>query len=111
MRLKRGHTYGLLVLFVAVWATLALAGGTMHKADVDFGSGSEESAIELGLKVCAALFTAVATAVGVLQIVWRRLPVLKVGLERRSPLPRLERRYRPPPHGISLLQRLQIIRV
>lgn len=108
MRLKRGHTYGLLVLFVALWATLAMAGGTMHKADVDLGSGSDDSAIELGLKVCAVLFTAaVATAVA-FPTLWRLLSVFRAGIERRSPV-RFRRRYRPPPYGFSLLRRLQII--
>lgn len=110
MRFEHKHTCRLLVLLVVVWAALAIFGGALNKADVELGSGagSSEAAIELGLKLCAVIFTAVAAvASGVLRKL-RRLPAYRAGIGNSSPI-RLKDRYRPPPHGVSLLRSLQII--
>lgn len=107
MHFARKHSYRLLVLLVVAWAALAIVGGALNKVDADLGSG--DSAIELGLKLCAVIFTAVAvTAGGVLQKLWRRLPAYRAGIGRRSPIWLMDR-YRPPPHGFALLRSLQII--
>lgn len=101
----------MLILFIVFWAALAIMGGALNKAEADLGSaaGSHDSAIEIALKLCAVIFTAVATvASGVLHKLWRRLPVARTGLRYYAPT-RLRARYRPPPHGVSLLQQLQII--
>jgi hypothetical protein len=101
----------MLVLFMVLWATLAIMVGAFHKADAEISSvsGSTGSAVELALKLCAVIFTAVAaTASGALYKLWRRLPVYRSGVGCR-PRTRFEYRYRPPPHGFSLLRALQII--
>lgn len=111
MHFERGHVYRVLVLFIVLWATLAIMGGALNKADTDLGSstGSGGSALEIALKMCAVIFTAVATAAsGVLHKLLRRLPAYRTGI-LPSPPARLERRYRPPPYGFALLRQLQII--
>ena len=109
MHFGRGHIYRALILFVVFWTALAVIIGALNKVDADLGSGSSESASEIALKMCAVIFTAVATAAsGLLNKMWRRLPARRTGVSRFSPV-RLDRRYRPPPHGFDLLRRLQII--
>lgn len=108
---QRCRVHRVLVLFIVLWAALAIMGGALNKADVEPGSGpgSDGSAIELALKLCAAIFTAVATAAsGVLHKRWRLIPAYCAGISRCSPT-RFKRRYRPPPHGFALLRQLQII--
>ena len=109
MHFGRGHIYKALILFVVFWAALAVVIGALNKAEADLGSGSSGSASEIALKMCAVIFTAVATAAsGLLNKTWRRLPARRAGVNRFPPL-RLDRRYRPPPHGFDLLRRLQVI--
>lgn len=109
MHFGRGHIYKALILFIVFWTALAVVIGALNKADADLGAGSSESAYEIALKMCAVIFTAVATAAsGLLKKMWRRLPVRRTGINRFSPV-RLGRRYRPPPHGFALLRQLQVI--
>lgn len=101
----------MLIVLVVLWAALAVTMGALNKADAELssGTGSTGAAMELALKLCAVIFTAVAaTASGVLQKLWRRLPTYRCGIGWRPPV-RVKHRYRPPPHGFSLLRTLQII--
>jgi predicted secreted protein len=100
-----------LILFIVLWAALAIVLGVLNKADADLGSGPGDSGsvIETALKLCAVIFTAVAAvASGVVYKLWKRLTVYRAGFSRRPPTS-FRRRYRPPPHGFSLLRTLQII--
>lgn len=111
MHFERGRIYKVLILFIVLWAALAIVVGALHKADAEIGSGpgSAGSAMELALKLCAVIFTAVAaTASGALCKLWRRLSAYRSGFSRR-PTGRFGYRYRPPPYGVSLLRVLQII--
>jgi hypothetical protein len=111
MQFARGHIYKVLILFIVLWAAFAIVVGALNKADAELGSGSGSagSVMELAVKLCAVIFTAVAaTASGALYKIWRRLPVYRSGSGHRVSV-RLKRRYRPPPHGFSLLRTLQII--
>lgn len=114
MHFERGRIYKVLILFIVLWAALAIVVGALHKADAEIGSGSGSagstgSAMELALKLCAVIFTAVAaTTSGALYKLWRRLAAYRSGFSRR-PTTGFGRRYRPPPYGVSLLRALQII--
>ena len=109
MHLGRGHISRALILFVVLWTALAVTIGAFNKADAELGSGASESAIEIALKMCAVIFTAlVATASGFLHKRWRRIPVVYFRMRRLVPVRRTFR-YRPPPHGFWLLRQLQII--
>lgn len=112
MHSERMHTCRLLLVFVVLWASLAVVAGALNKADVDFkpGAGSGGSAMEIALKMCAVIFTAVAAAAGVALHRLRRLPARRAGFEpRASEKPGYPQR--PPPHGLSLLRALQIMLV
>ncbi len=111
MHFERGRIYKVLILFIVLWASLAIVVGALNKADAEIGSGSGStgSAMELALKLCAVIFTAVAaTTSGALYKLWRRLAAYRSGFSRR-PTTGFGRRYRPPPYGVSLLRVLQII--
>lgn len=114
MHFERGRIYKVLILFIVLWASLAIVVGALNKADAEIGSGSGSagstgSAMELALKLCAVIFTAVAaTTSGALYKLWRRLAAYRSGFSRR-PTTGFGRRYRPPPYGVSLLRALQII--
>lgn len=109
MYFERGRAYKMLILFVALWATLAIAVGALNKADVELGSSLNGTDIVLALKMCAVIFTVVAAGVGgVACKVYRLLPVPCVQIRRYEP-PRLVDRSRAPPHGFSLLRALRII--
>lgn len=111
MFFERGHVHRILVLFIALWVALAIMGGVLNKtgAEPGYGASSDGSAIQIALKTCAVIFTAVAVAAGgVSRKLWRVLPVARAGI-RRYALTRLIDRYRPPPHGFSLLRALHVI--
>jgi len=111
MHFTRGRMYKVLVVLVVLWAALAVMVGALNKADAELGSaaGSTGAAMELALKLCAVIFTAVAAAAsGVLHKLRRSLSGHGSGAGRRAPAG-FKRRYRPPPHGFSLLKALQII--
>ena len=112
MYIERGHSiYRMLILFIVLWAALSVVGGTLSKAGADLGAGSgkDGSAIEMTLKMCAVIFTSIAAiASGVRHGLWKRLPAVHSGFNQRLPV-KFKSRRRPPPHGLSLLRRLQII--
>lgn len=111
MHFERGSLYRVVVLFIVLWAALSIVGGTLNKVDAELvsESSSQHSAMELGLKLCAVIFTAVATmASGALRRIFLLFLACDFGGSDR-PVKRLRDRYRPPPHGFSLLKSLQII--
>lgn len=111
MHFGRGHISRVLILFIVFWAALAITIGAFNKSEADLGAGTNDSAAEISLKMCAVIFTAIAAAAGgVSNELWLRLPVGRSGMSRLSP-PGIRHRYRPPPHGLALLRRLQIMLV
>lgn len=111
MYFKRGRMYRGLLLFIVLWVALAIVYGVLKKADAELNPNSDsgDSALEIALKMCAVIFTAVATVPsGVLHKFWRWLPVARAGVCYYAPTV-LRNRCRPPPYGFSLLKSLQII--
>lgn len=111
MHFRSGHVYKVIILFVVLWAALAIVAGALNKAGAEPApqSGVSDSGVEIALKMCAVIFTAVAAAAsGFLHKRWRRIPVVYFRMRRLVPVRRTFR-YRPPPHGFWLLRQLQII--